>query len=156
MANVVSDDVLRMGSLMGTIFGNRDLLRLYGTLTSDQLAALMSKPGMDLAMLSPDQFAQVSNLIQTTIGPDQLNSGKPIAIVCERKASDKPAADKIVNYSFSLIVDGETLGTDWQLATPQYYPPAKIEKPTKPAEAPKPVDGSKPVPVAPQPVPEAK
>lgn len=161
IANVASDEVLRTSSLLGTIFANRDLLRLYGSLTSDQRAALMSPSGMDLAMLSQDQFAQASNLIQTTVGPDLLNSGKPIAIVCERKASDKPAADrtaadKIVGYTFSLMVDGENLGKKCQLSTPQYYPPAKVEKPTKPADAAKPVDGSKPAPVAPQSVPGTK
>lgn len=180
--NVMSDEAFQMTSLSGIIFGNRDLLKMYGTLSADQRAALMSKPGMDLAMLSQGQFAQVSKLIQSKLGSDVLKSGKTIAITCVRKAAPKPAADapttrltmadadKGFVYTFSLTVDGQVTGGDWRIITPSKYtfkadpaakPDAAKPKPadgTKPADGAKPADAPKPAtdPDAPPPAPAGK
>lgn len=155
MANVISDETLSRSSLAGTVFGGREALRFYGSLTPDQRAAIFSKSGMDFATLTPDQTAQASKLILTKHGADLVNSGKPISLLGERKASDKPAAeqkaaDKSVFYVFSLVVDGNNLGADWTFSTPQAYPP--VPKPVNPqaATAAKPADATKPA-TAPQP-----
>ena len=150
LSNVAGDEVLQSGSLLGVIFGNRDLLRLYGGLSQDQRSTLMSRSGLDLAMLSESQFAEAGKIIQTKLGLELLNSGKSIAITCERKASDKPAAeqkpaDKPVLYRFSLLVDGEKLDKDWSVSTPVYFAPKpKDPKSVKPAEAAKPAEAPKP------------
>ena len=146
MSNVATDDVLRSGSLLGIVFGNRDILRFYGGLASDQRSMLMSKSGMDLAMLSQDQFDDLSKIIKTKLGSKFFENVRSVAITCERKAADdKKLADKSISYKISLIADGKKIDENWTLTTPQYVAPKpKTDKPKK-ADADKPAaDSTKP------------
>ena len=131
-ANVEEDDVLRRSDLAGRVTASRDILRFYAVLDSAQRAMLFAETGLDLALLSPDQWTQASKLIQAKHGPDALKSGKPIAMVCERRPIGKGSTNCF--YGFSLIIDGQDCGTDWQLGTPLYQPPpAEEPEPGQPA-----------------------
>jgi hypothetical protein len=177
--NVMNDDALRVTSMAGIIFGSRDLLKMYGTLSTDQRSMLMSKSGIDLAMLSPDQFTQVSKLVQSKLGSGVLKAAKSVTIACVRKAADSvpitsttvvktpsktetsvstPDVDKSFLYTFTLTVDGQVTGGDWTINTPKKYnfkqaPAPKPDAAKSKTDSAKPADGTKPA-DAPKPAPD--
>lgn len=132
MSNVFTDDVLRSSGLSGTIFSNREQLRLWGSLSQVQRTALMSRDGLNAEMLSPDQSAQVMKLIQSKIGVDAVNSAKSIVLMCERKLNDDPQNNKSIQYTLTPVIDGLSLETPFHLNTPRYFPPPPKPEPAKP------------------------
>ncbi|MGI6295571.1 MAG: hypothetical protein ACOX3G_05735 [Armatimonadota bacterium] len=115
--NVMADELLGQPALSTCIFGNQDLLKLYGSLSADQRRALMSGGGMDVGMLSPEQFAQTEKQLQAKLGTETVRSANSIAIACSREAS-QASDNKSATYRFTLYVDGVSSGPEWTLTTP--------------------------------------
>lgn len=116
--NVMSDETLGQQSLNNCIFGNQDLLKLYGSLSADQRRALMSTAGMDVAMLSPEQYSQAEKQLQAKLGTETVRSANSIAIACLRDTTRQTSDNKSVTYRFTLYVDGVSSGPEWSLTTP--------------------------------------
>lgn len=138
-ANITFDETLRECSSVVQL--NRELLRMWATLSSDQRAAMFTQSGLDIALLSPDQWTQTRALLSANWDAGVLDSGQPIAVVCRRVAIEKAYI-----YSFSLLVGGESATTIGEIKTPYYTPPppAKDSKPVKPADGSKPSDTARP------------
>ena len=135
-ANVVSDELLRTCS--STVQINRELLRVWAGLSSDQRAAMLSESGLDLSTLSEEQWAQTSSLLRARFGGQTVDSGKPLAIVCARFVSEKRCS-----YTFTLLDGAEPKKAITTFVTPVYTPPAPRPQPAKPAVEAKPEQAPK-------------
>jgi hypothetical protein len=129
--NIMSDQLL--GRCGGVIQIEREPLRFYASLSADQRATMFSEPGLDLALLSADQLAQASKVIEAKRGTNKLDATTPLAVTCSRSMIDIRK-----RYIFSILVEGKSVA-DWTMIAPGYTPPAPVaKKPAKPADAPKP------------------
>lgn len=131
-ANIAHDPLLaRCGSVIQI---ERELLRFYAALSSDQRAAMFSEPGLDLALLSADQLTQAGKVIDAKRGTNP-SAITPSAITCSRVSAGKGFV-----YSFSIITEGKSVA-EWSLTAPEYIPPPpEAKQPAKSANAEKPSD----------------
>lgn len=116
--NVMADELLGQPALSACIFGNQDMLKLYGSLSADQRRALMSSAGMDVAMLTPEQYGQAEKQLQAKLGTETVRSANAIVMACAREAADQKKNNGSVTYRFTLYVDGVASGPEWALSTP--------------------------------------
>ncbi len=61
--NISEDNVLKRANITGNYYVARDVLKLYGMLTETQRSAVLAEPGMDLSVLSAEQWAQAAKAI---------------------------------------------------------------------------------------------
>lgn len=154
-ANFMGDGVL--DHVIGTVYSWRELLRLYGSLNSDQRSLLYTQAGLPLRILSQDQWTQAQKLAQGR-RRDSAELGRSQSLVATRKEEDK-----ILRYEFTLLDEAKSKVSSWEVTTPRYVAPkpAKETAPAKPGDAakpePKPADPDKPQSAAPaeQPKPAA-
>lgn len=114
--NVSRDKTLKDCSSIVQV--NRELLNIWTGLRSDQRAAMLSKSGLNLALLSNDQCEQTRQMLFAIMGAPAVNSDKPMTITCERKADGKAYI-----YIFRLLIEGESEQIIAQLDTPRYSTP---------------------------------
>lgn len=141
-ANVMGDDVLN--SVIGSVYSAREILRLYGSLGSDQRPLLFADAGLSLRSLTQDQWAQAQKSIQAR-GGGTLDFNRQCSI-----AATRTEQGKAFGYKFVLLDASKTELSSWNMTTPSYTspPPPKEAAPAKPADQPKPADATKSAPQA--------
>lgn len=142
--NLMADDILR--TALGSVYSGREILRLYGALSSDQRSMLLAG-GLNLGSLNQDQWAQAQKTIQAR-GGGTLDFDRKCYIVGVRTQKGKA-----YDYKFTLYDSSKNELSSWNMNTPTYTPPAPPKntapaKPgdQKPGDATKPADASKPAP----------
>lgn len=116
MQNVTGDEILgKSRSLSNVILSNRELLKFYGTLSAEQRSALLSRSGLDFAMLSKEQYSQASKLIKSRVGANAVESASSIVVSFAREASK---GDTGIKYEIALTVEGNAIDSVWTFTTP--------------------------------------
>ncbi len=125
-ANIVHDSVLSHCSSVVQI--NREMLRLWNALSSSQRTAMLTESGLDLAILSADQWAQAENTLKAKLGSSMPGGDQSIAICCSRK----PLENRY-DYRFTLRTDGPDPVVIAEFGTPPYYAPEAPKPSGRPA-----------------------
>jgi hypothetical protein len=125
--NVLSDDDLMRSGLNGAIYPHRDWLRAYAGLTEAQRTAVFSKAGLDLSLLTADQWVQVAKLITRHNGAYLEDADTHLILIGTRT----PKAT-LFEYSFSITASEDIPPIKWSLATPKYQEPPTEQPKTEP------------------------
>ncbi len=99
--NLIPDNVLSRANLIGIYFANRDILRLYGTLSEEQRITLFSAQGLDLYTLTPEQWQLAEKLISSRNASYLLVQDLPITIRGQAERLGKQ-----FKYSFTFAAEG--------------------------------------------------
>lgn len=160
LQSAVMTDSCLMPAVIGNI-GNSldvsyDVVRLYGSLSSSQKAALKSATGLDFAQLSTAQWNRLNDAVQENLGPMQMVGGhiklrsKPVwfwdMTVCSfRVAVQASGASSARTFTLSTPVYGKnliaftrrmTVETVSKAFEGQKKKPIKPQKPRKLKDAP--------------------
>lgn len=122
--NFLPDDPLSRSGVRGTVTLARDFLSIYGLMTPTQQAAVFSESGLDLAALSPEQWAtafkHISRRSPAFFGPD----GQHRVVVTGSRKPD----GKSFQYEFTATTSYGLEPVKWRFTTPLY-----VEEPPKPS-----------------------
>lgn len=135
-ANIMSDEAL--GQVIGFIYGSRELLRTYASLSTDQRAMIFTAQGLNLDSLTRDQRTQAVSALRAAGLSGMLEKPGRLFLVGTRKADGKR-----FTYSFKLSDGDKSDNVTTPFMTPAYTPPPKPAEPAKPADK-KPADAAKP------------
>jgi len=118
MVNISADEMLRESNLFSSIFGCREMLRLYAQLNDSQRAAMFSEGGLDLSTLTADQWPQAEKLI----------SSKNLAYLNDQNAriiitGTREKKDKSWEYKFKGTTSAGLDPIEWRFTAPTYTPP---------------------------------
>ncbi len=123
MANIMPDETLRRCGIPWSFYSARDALRLYATLDQSQQSALFSETGLDLKLLTAEQWMMAEKLITSRNASILTNPDARLVITGTRKP-----VEKIFEYTFSIPTDDESGSIKWSFTTPGYQPaPPKPE-----------------------------
>ncbi len=135
--NIMDDPMFMASGILGVIYPNREILRLYAGMSQSQQAALFGENGLDLRTLSPEQWKQVEKLIMARNIEFLQNPEARIIVAGTRKPKDKQ-----FEYTFTVTCMDVDTPVEWKLTTPSYKEPPKEEP--KPADAAKAAEPAKP------------
>lgn len=112
--NIAPDGVLSRASHTGNIYANREVLRLYASLTASQQALIFTQLGLDLRSLSQNQWAYAQKLVVRVDTPD--NANLPVILTGIKKQEGKHFA-----YIFTMSVSKDVPDVTWSFNTPEYH-----------------------------------
>ncbi|MCL5104653.1 MAG: hypothetical protein M1133_11160 [Armatimonadetes bacterium] len=118
--NITSDEDLMRCNITGVYFGNRDVLRAYGALSESQRSAVFSANGLNLAILSPDQWNQLEKLI-TQRNPSYLQGEQDVITLHATRTQQ----GKLFDYAFTISSADDLPPIVWRFTTPEYKEPEK-------------------------------
>lgn len=123
-ANVVDDETLGKAGIAEALWESRDVLRLYAVLTYNQRSAAMSDIGLDLGMLSAEQFSLAQKMLQARDGnyPSNPDSKMALWIACRREG-------KVYHYTFAVSTTDNLPVIQCEFTTPRYQEPKNADKP---------------------------
>jgi hypothetical protein len=127
--NVGEDEVLGSVDLSRLIWLQRDMLRVYASLTENQRSAALSDARLDLQSLPPDQFAVAQQMLRAR---NVKFLDKPDAQVT-LKMTRKPEA-KQFHYTFTIATTDDLPAIKSEFTTPKYQEPKKPDKPADKAK----------------------
>lgn len=134
--NIMDDPTLMSSGLMGVIFSNREVLRLYAGLSGSQQAMMFTEGGLDLRTLTPEQWKLAQKLIGARNSELLQSPEAPITI-----SGTRTPKGKRFEYQFIVSSTDAPAPLEWKLTTPEYREPPKEEP--KPVEAPRPAEQPK-------------
>ncbi|MCE5315369.1 MAG: hypothetical protein ABFD49_06425 [Armatimonadota bacterium] len=118
--NIEPDDDLMRCGITGVIYPNRDLLRTYAQLNEAQRAAVFAGSGLDLSILSPDQWSQFEKLFYHRM-PEYLKDTDAVLTL----SGTRNPKDNLFDYTFTITTTDDLQPIEWTFTTPKYQEPPK-------------------------------
>ncbi|MGC8861372.1 MAG: hypothetical protein ACP5R5_01205, partial [Armatimonadota bacterium] len=117
-ANLMTEDeAFQRAQLLGIWIGSRDVLRLYGSLTETQQAAVFARGGLDLQALTPEQWILAEKLISSKNASYLADPEIPVTLSAKRT----PYENRF-RYVFTVAAEGMD-PLEWSFTTPLYREP---------------------------------
>ncbi|MCE5198144.1 MAG: hypothetical protein ABFD54_12425 [Armatimonadota bacterium] len=127
--NIMDDEDLLKSGLIGVIYQNRDILRMYASLGEGQRDLALTGTGIDLkTATSPSQWLQVDKLIRRYGGDQAQDESQHFTM-----SGSRTSIGKTHQYTFTLKNSDGTELKKWIFTTPTYQEPKK-EQPDKAPE----------------------